>query len=88
MVKNLLSNTGDTGLIPGGGTKIPHAMWQLLSPRTTIREEPHALQWKTLCAATKAQHSQKYIYIYTHIYMYILKRIQIGKVVNLYLNTT
>ena len=30
----------------------------------------------------------KKIYIYTHIYMYILKRIQIGKVVNLYLHTT
>ena len=69
MVKNLLSNTGDTGLIPSGGTKIPHAMWQLLSPCTTIRQEPHALQWKILCAATKAQHSQKK-YIYTHIYIF------------------
>ena len=68
MVKNLLSNTGDTGLIPSGGTKIPHAMWQLLSPCTTIRQEPHALQWKILCAATKAQQSQKNIYIHTYIY--------------------
>ena len=28
MVKNLSSNTGDTGLIPGGRTKIPHAVGQ------------------------------------------------------------
>ena len=29
MVKNLPSNAGDIGLIPGQGTKIPHAMGQL-----------------------------------------------------------
>ena len=29
MVKNLPSNAGDVGLIPGRGTKIPHAMGQL-----------------------------------------------------------
>ena len=29
MVKNLPSNTGDTGLIAGQGTKIPHAAEQL-----------------------------------------------------------
>ena len=29
MVKNLPSNAGDTGLIPGQGTKIPHAVGQL-----------------------------------------------------------
>ena len=29
MVKNLPSNAGDTGLIPGQGTKIPHATGQL-----------------------------------------------------------
>ena len=34
MVKNLPSNAGDTGSIPGRGTKIPHAMGQL-SPRVT-----------------------------------------------------
>ena len=27
--KNLPSNAGDKGLIPGGGTKIPHALGQL-----------------------------------------------------------
>ena len=29
MVKNLPSKAGDAGLIPGRGTKIPHAMWEL-----------------------------------------------------------
>ena len=29
VVKNLLCNTGDAGLIPGWGTKIPHAAGQL-----------------------------------------------------------
>ena len=29
MVKNLSSNAGDTGLIPGRGAHIPHAMEQL-----------------------------------------------------------
>ena len=37
MVKNLPSNAGDVGSIPGGGTKIPHAMGQL-SPRATTTE--------------------------------------------------
>ena len=36
-VKNLPSNTGDTGSIPGWGTKIPHAEEQL-SPHATTRE--------------------------------------------------
>ena len=29
VVKNLPSNAGDAGLIPGWGTKIPHAVEQL-----------------------------------------------------------
>ena len=29
VVKNLPSNAGDVGLIPGQGTKIPHAVGQL-----------------------------------------------------------
>ena len=37
VVKNLPSNAGDTGSIPGQGTKIPHATWQL-SPRATTTE--------------------------------------------------
>ena len=32
VVKNLPSNAGDAGLIPGQGPKIPHAVGQLLSP--------------------------------------------------------
>ena len=34
MIKNMPCNKGDVGLIPGQGTKIPHAVEQL-SPRTT-----------------------------------------------------
>ena len=37
VVKNLSSNAVDAGLIPGRGTKIPHAVGQL-SPRTTTTE--------------------------------------------------
>ena len=37
MVKNPPSNAGDTGSIPGPGTKIPHATGQL-SPCTTTTE--------------------------------------------------
>ena len=37
VVKNLPSNAGDMGLIPGQGTKIPHATGQL-SPRATTTE--------------------------------------------------
>ena len=37
MVKNPPSNAGDVGLIPGQGTKIPHAVGQL-DPGTATRE--------------------------------------------------
>ena len=37
VVKNLPSNAGDSGSIPGGGTKIPHAVGQL-SPCATTTE--------------------------------------------------
>ena len=37
MVKNLPSNVGDVGSIPGRGTRIPHAAGQL-SPCTATRE--------------------------------------------------
>ena len=40
VVKNLPSNTRDMGLIPGQGTKIPHASGQL-SPRATTTEPVH-----------------------------------------------
>ena len=39
LVKNLPSNAGDAGLIPGQGTKIPHATGQL-NPRAASREKP------------------------------------------------
>ena len=59
VVKKLPSNAGDTGSIPGWGTKIPHAAGQL-SPHTTTteptypgahapqleRENPHATTGK------------------------------------------
>ena len=38
LVKNLPSNAGDTGSMPGWGTKIPHALWPL-SPCATTRED-------------------------------------------------
>ena len=37
MVENLPDNVEDVGLIPGQGTKIPHAVGQL-SPCATTRE--------------------------------------------------
>ena len=40
MVKNPPSNAGDTGSIPGQGTKIPHATGKL-SPRATTTEPGH-----------------------------------------------
>ena len=40
VVKNPPSNAGDTGSIPGRGTKIPHAAGQL-SPHATTREPAH-----------------------------------------------
>ena len=40
MVKNPPFNAGDTGLIPGRGTKIPHAAEQI-SPRATTTELVH-----------------------------------------------
>ena len=72
VVKNLPTNAGDTGSIPGGGTKIPHAAGQL-SPlaaatepaRHNYREAcvpqrkiPRAAM-KIPCVATKTQNSQK-----------------------------
>ena len=37
VVRNLLSNAGDTDLIPAWGTKIPHSTGQL-SPRASARK--------------------------------------------------
>ena len=57
MVKNPPSNAGDTGSIPGGGTKIPHAVGQL-SPRAAntepVRPGAHVPQLeRNLHATTK-----------------------------------
>ena len=66
MVKNPSSNARGEGLIPGWGTKIPHATGQL-SPRTETREAhtlelmlcPQATTGESPHAATKMQCSQK-----------------------------
>ena len=62
MVKNPSSNAGDTGLIPGQETKIPHAVGQL-SPRAATTEPAcsgaRAPQLERSPRATpKARHSQ------------------------------
>ena len=44
VVKSLSSNAGDTGSIPGQGTKIPHASGQLSTSATN--REPCTLQWR------------------------------------------
>ena len=41
VVKNLPSNAGDAGLIPGWGTKIPHAVGQLSPSATTMEPTRH-----------------------------------------------
>ena len=53
-VKNLPCNAGDTGLISGGGTKIPHAMRHLSPPVATtepVHSGVYAPQLESLCAA-------------------------------------
>ena len=40
MAKNLPSNAGDVGLIPGQGTKVPHATGQLSPHATTTEPTP------------------------------------------------
>ena len=61
VVKNLPSNAGDVGSIPGQGTKIPHAIGQL-SPRAATTDPAHSgarlPQQKTLHATTKTRCSQ------------------------------
>ena len=44
VVKNPPSNVGDTGSIPGQGTKIPHAGGQLSPCTTTTEPVSHKLQ--------------------------------------------
>ena len=55
VVKNPPCSAGDTGLIPGQGTKIPHAMEQL-SPCTAARESMHHSE-KIPHDSTKSSHA-------------------------------
>ena len=64
VVKNLPSNAGDTGSIPGRGTKIPHAAGQQ-SPRATTtgpayhNYRAHALQLQSPCVLEPAPQLEK-----------------------------
>ena len=51
VVKNLLSNAGNVGSIPGWGTKIPYSAGQL-SLHTATRENPRTAV-KTQCSPPK-----------------------------------
>ena len=55
LIKNLPCNAGDMGLIPGWGTKIPHASGQL-SSRTTTRQP----QQNKAVAKTRKAHVQQW----------------------------
>ena len=66
VVKNLPSKAGDTGSIPGQGTKIPHApqhnyvhMPQLEKPTFHNQRESLNVAVNSTCAAKETQHSQK-----------------------------
>ena len=56
MVKNPPSNAEDMGLIPGQGTKIPHAAEQL-SPRITTTELVHLNERAPVPQTTEPTHS-------------------------------
>ena len=66
MVKNLPCNTGDMGLMPGQGTKIPYAV-ELLSLSAAITEpmcpsyRAHVLQRKIPHGARKIPHGARKI---------------------------
>ena len=57
-VENLLSNPGGAGLIPGQGTKIPHASGQLSPCCVCNKRSPCTTTRESLRAATKTQHSK------------------------------
>ena len=64
--KNSPSNAGESGLIPGWGTKIPHALGQLSRQVTTKEpvycntQDQRSCGIKILHATTKTQCSQVY----------------------------
>ena len=51
-VKNPPSNAGDTGLIPGQGTGIPHAVWAT-KPKSRNEKEVLAVQLRLEAAKNK-----------------------------------
>ena len=69
MVKTLPCNAGDMGLIPGGGTQIPHAMGQLSLYNSTrekpahLKAEPMCHSEKIPCGTTKTQSAKKKQYL-------------------------
>ena len=57
MVKNPSSNAGNTGLIPGQGARIPHAVEQLSLCITT--RESQSMAMKTLCSQKEKKGGKK-----------------------------
>ena len=57
--KSLPSNAGDTGLIPGWGTKIPHVVWQLsqlVSTReSTLQITDYTIREKPVCCNRRSR---------------------------------
>ena len=82
VIKNLPSSAGDTGLIPGGRTKIPHSVGQL-SPWATTEEamaqlgKVHMLQQRTSALQQRSTYPYKVYILYKHrflcvcVYIYI-----------------
>ena len=60
VVKNPPSNAGDAGLIPGRGTKIPHAAGQL-SPRATTTELVRLNERARVLQTTDPMHSGAHV---------------------------
>ena len=58
LVKYLPFNAGDTGSIPGPGTKIPHAVGQLSSRVPTTEPNLPAARARSPCAATRTRHKE------------------------------
>ena len=57
VIENLPSSTGQTSLIPGQGTKIPHATGQQASPASNLEKPVH--QTESRRPATETQHHQQ-----------------------------
>ena len=71
VIKNLPYNAGDSGSIPGQGTKIPYAAGQL-SPHAKTAEPGHCNRTCMMQPRLDAAENKLiYIYIY-YIYIYII----------------